>query len=203
MRHLLAEAARLDVDVATGNPVTRLLVEDGRVVGVHADGPRSGAYDLRASGVALAANGLGNNRELLHRWAPDILGAQYCGAHEFVELVEAGGVVEAPTVESLAERIGCPAAAVAAALEAYAAAAGNAEDPFGGTLSGMAPLRAPYCLVRSVPALSTPRAAWTSPGPETCCASTAAPSPVCSPTAAWPPACPGRAATPPATHCSR
>ncbi|WP_040797672.1 FAD-dependent oxidoreductase [Nocardia higoensis] len=80
MRDLLAEVKRLGVDVVTGNPVSRLLVEDGRVVGVHVDGPRSGAYDIRAHAVVLAANGFGANRDMLREWAPEILGAQYFGA---------------------------------------------------------------------------------------------------------------------------
>jgi fumarate reductase flavoprotein subunit len=80
MRDLLTEVARMGIDVVTGNPVTGLLVEDGRVVGVHVDGPRSGAYDLRARAVVLAANGFGNNKAMLAQWAPDILGAQYFGA---------------------------------------------------------------------------------------------------------------------------
>lgn len=248
MRDLLTEARRLDIELATGNPVTRLLVEDGRVVGVHVEGPRSGAYDLRSSAVVLAANGFGNSRQLLERWAPDILGAQYFGAEgstgealtwcldlgartgnmgayqgyaavayphgsivswttvemgglvlspdgrrmgdesvgysgfssvvsahtpesfvvfdtrirdyvkthepEFVELAGTGGVVEAPTIETLAERIGCAASTLADTIHAYdAAATGHTDDPFGRTLFGMAPLQPPYCLVRSVPAL--------------------------------------------------
>jgi len=248
MGDLLVEARRMGIDIATGNPVTRLLIEDGRVVGVHVDGPRSGSYDLRAKAVILAANGFGNNKSMLEKWAPDILGAQYFGsegstgealrwcldldakvanmgayqgyaavayphggivswttvekgglllspqgrrmgdesigysgfatvvaAHaeesfvvfdtrirdyvashepEFAELVKVGGVVEATTPEAIASRIGCSPQVVAETLSTYTAAASSeGSDPFGRTDFGMAPLRAPYCVVRSVPAL--------------------------------------------------
>ncbi|WP_063039621.1 FAD-dependent oxidoreductase [Nocardia grenadensis] len=248
MRDLLAETKRLGVDVVTGNPVGRLLVEDGRVVGVHIDGPRSGSYDIRAHAVVLAANGFGNSREMLQRWAPEILGAQYFGAEgstgeaiswalelgagtsnmgayqgyaavayphgsivswttvekggillspegdrmgdeslgysgfatvvsahapesyvvfdtairdyvranepEFAELIDIGGVAEAATPEGIAEAIGCDPEPIRRALAGYAAAvAGEKPDPFGRTDFGLAPLRPPYCVVRSVPAL--------------------------------------------------
>jgi len=248
MRDLLAEVKRLGVDVVTGNPVNRLLVEDGRVVGVHVDGPRSGAYDIRAHAVVLAANGFGASREMLEKWAPEILGAQYFGAEgstgeaiswalelgagtgnmgayqgyaavayphgsitswttvekggillspkgermgdesvgysgfatvvsahapesyvvfdtkireyvrgnepEFAELVDIGGVTEATDAEGIAKAIGCDPEPVREALAGYAAAvAGEQPDPFGRKDFGLAPLEAPYCVVRSVPAL--------------------------------------------------
>lgn len=80
MRDLLAEAARMGIDIATANPVKGLLVEGGRVVGVHVDGPRSGSYDLRARAVVLAANGFGNNKAMLHQWVPEIQKVQYFGS---------------------------------------------------------------------------------------------------------------------------
>lgn len=80
MRDLLAAARRLDVEVVAGNPVTRLLVDGGRVQGVQVDGVRSGSYELRSGSVILAANGFGNNKAMLTKWAPGIVEAQYFGA---------------------------------------------------------------------------------------------------------------------------
>lgn len=79
-RDLLAAVRRLDVDVVTGNPVAGLVTDDGRVTGVAVDGPRSGTYELRAPAVVLAANGFGNNKDMIARWIPGISGARYSGA---------------------------------------------------------------------------------------------------------------------------
>ncbi|QPP10423.1 FAD-dependent oxidoreductase [Streptomyces bathyalis] len=247
-RDLLAAVRRLGVDVVTGNPVARLLTDDGRVNGVVVDGPRSGTYELRAPAVVLASNGFGNNRDMVARWIPGISGARYSGAEgstgeaitwaaalgarlenmgayqgyaalahphgsivswttvekggfllsphgdrmgdesvgysgfapvvalaaeeshvvfdtrirdfvrehepEFAELVEAGGVREAPDAPSLAAVIGCDTSAVERALEdqRHAAVTGTA-DSMGRTDFPMGALRAPYCAVRSVPAI--------------------------------------------------
>ncbi|MGJ9421402.1 FAD-dependent oxidoreductase [Aeromicrobium sp. CF3.5] len=78
---LVAACGRAGVDIALGNPVTELLVEDGAVVGVVVDGPRSGRYTIRARSVVLAANGYAANRDLLAQWAPDLVGLEYFGAH--------------------------------------------------------------------------------------------------------------------------
>ncbi len=80
MRDLLAAVKRLGVDIAYGNPVTGLLREDGHVTGVTVDASRSGSYTLRSHAVVLAANGFGNNGQMLHRWIPEIATAQYFGA---------------------------------------------------------------------------------------------------------------------------
>lgn len=78
---LVAACERAGIDIVTGNPVTELVVEDGAVVGVVVDGPRSGRHTIRAKAVVLAANGYAANRELLARWAPDLVGLEYFGAH--------------------------------------------------------------------------------------------------------------------------
>ena len=75
-----AAAETAGVDILVGNPVTQLLVQDGRVVGVHVEGPRCGAYDLHASSVILAANGFGNSSELRAKFLPDVVDAPYLGA---------------------------------------------------------------------------------------------------------------------------
>jgi fumarate reductase flavoprotein subunit len=80
MKDLLAAAEKAGVDVLLNTPVTELLVEDGRVVGVHVDGPRCGSYDLRASAVILAANGFGNSTSLRARFLPDVGDVPYLGA---------------------------------------------------------------------------------------------------------------------------
>ncbi|GAA3862872.1 FAD-dependent oxidoreductase [Streptomyces sedi] len=248
VKDLTAAAKRLDVDVVTGNPVRELLVEDGRVVGVRVAGDRAGSYELRAHSVVLAANGFGNNKEMIARWIPESLRAQYFGAEgstgeaiawadqlgarllnmgafqgyaavayphgsivswtsvekggfllspdglrmgdesvgysgfapvvagvaeeswvvfdtrirdfiagnepEFAELVDAGGVKEAATPEAAAAIIGCPPERFAEAVaDQRRAAADGSADATGRTDFPMGPLTAPYCVVRSVPAL--------------------------------------------------
>jgi fumarate reductase flavoprotein subunit len=80
-RDLVAACERAGVDIVTGNPVVELIVEDGAVVGVIVDGPRSGRHEIRAKAVVLAANGYAANRELLARWAPELVELEYFGAH--------------------------------------------------------------------------------------------------------------------------
>lgn len=81
VKDLVAAAERLDVDIVTGNPVEGLLVEDGRVVGVRVGGPRIEPYEVRAGAVVLAANGFGGNAAMLEQWIPEMVGAEYFGAH--------------------------------------------------------------------------------------------------------------------------
>ncbi|MDF1706164.1 MAG: FAD-dependent oxidoreductase [Aeromicrobium sp.] len=80
VKDLVVAAQRAGVDIITGNPVVGLTTEDDVVTGVQVDGPRSGRYEIRAGAVVLAANGFGNNRAMLERWIPEIVGAQYFGA---------------------------------------------------------------------------------------------------------------------------
>ncbi len=93
---LLAACQRAGVDVITGNPVSRLVVEDGRVAGVVVEGDRIEPYTLRCHAVVLAANGFAANRALIERWAPELARLEYFGAHgstgEAIEWgVELGG----------------------------------------------------------------------------------------------------------------
>ncbi len=248
IRDLTAAAKRLDVEVVAGNPVTGLVVEDGRVAGVRVGGPAGGGHTLRSRAVVLASNGFGNNKEMVARWIPEGAAVRYFGAEgstgeaitwaddlgarllnmgayqgyaavayphgslvswttvekggfllapdgsrmgdesvgysgfttavaraaeeswvvfdsrirdfvagnepEFAELVAIGGVREADTAEGIAGIIGCPSEAVARALsdQRSAASAGTA-DSHGRTDFPMGPLRAPFCAVRTVPAL--------------------------------------------------
>jgi fumarate reductase flavoprotein subunit len=78
---LLAACEKAGVEVVTGNPVRELIVEDGVVRGVVVAGDRVEPYPIRAHAVILAANGFAANRDLLARWAPDLVGLEYFGAH--------------------------------------------------------------------------------------------------------------------------
>ncbi|MGH3316511.1 MAG: FAD-dependent oxidoreductase [Nocardioidaceae bacterium] len=80
MRDLLAAAQRSGVDIAVGNPVAELVVDDGEVVGVVVDGPRCGRYEISCRSVVLAGNGFGNDRSMLEDWIPAVTAAQYFGA---------------------------------------------------------------------------------------------------------------------------
>ncbi len=55
------------VDFALNHRVDRLLVEDGRVVGIEAAGEQ-----LRAKAVVLATGGMGGNKELVNEWMPEL-----------------------------------------------------------------------------------------------------------------------------------
>ncbi|WP_336659858.1 FAD-dependent oxidoreductase [Leucobacter sp. USHLN153] len=93
---LLAACERAGVDVLVGNPVGKLLVEEGEVRGVVVEGDRAGTYELRSNAVILASNGFGGNAELLRKWIPEIADVEYFGAHgstgEAIEwAVELGG----------------------------------------------------------------------------------------------------------------
>jgi fumarate reductase flavoprotein subunit len=80
MRDLLAAAQRSGVDIAVGNPVAELVVQDGEAVGVVVDGPRCGRYEISCRSVVLAGNGFGNDRSMLEDWIPAVTAAQYFGA---------------------------------------------------------------------------------------------------------------------------
>lgn len=235
---LMSACAKAGVEVLVGNPVSRLVVEDGRVVGVEVSGERTETYTLRCRAVILAANGFAANRELVRRWAPELDGLEYFGApgstgeaidwglelgghlanqgayqgyaavayphgtilswttvemggvlvdstgarlgdeivgysgfttealagtqplwvvydtrirdhtmreEEFAELVGMGGARECADLDALAAVVGAPRDALAATLEAYAAAAaGTQDDEHGRTDFGRAPLEPPY-----------------------------------------------------------
>ncbi len=76
----LARAAeRAGIDVAFSNPVRRLLVENGAVVGAEV-GDGASAYRVDARKLILATNGFGANRKLLAELCPDVADALYFGA---------------------------------------------------------------------------------------------------------------------------
>jgi fumarate reductase flavoprotein subunit len=78
---LVAACRRAGVDIVTGNPVSELVVEDGVVTGVVVEGPRTARYSISSGAVVLAANGFAANRVLVERWAPELVGLEYFGAH--------------------------------------------------------------------------------------------------------------------------
>ena len=62
---LINRAGALGVETALGTRVDGLIVEDGKVVGITADGT-----DLRAPSVIIASGGFGNSPEMLEKWYP-------------------------------------------------------------------------------------------------------------------------------------
>ncbi|MCF2570807.1 FAD-dependent oxidoreductase [Brevibacterium sp. UCMA 11754] len=73
---------------------------------------------------------------------------------EFADLVDLGGITAATDAAAVADIIGAETATVEATLHEYAQVAqGEKSDPFGRSEFGFGPLVAPYCVVRSVPAL--------------------------------------------------
>lgn len=62
---LINKAGALGVETALGTRVDGLIVEDGRVVGIRADGT-----ELRAASIIIASGGFGNNPEMLKRLFP-------------------------------------------------------------------------------------------------------------------------------------
>ena len=76
-----AACERAGVDVLVGNPVTRLVVEDGRVSGVVVAGDRVEEYTLSCNAVVLASNGFAANKALIEEWIPELSSVEYFGAH--------------------------------------------------------------------------------------------------------------------------
>ncbi|WP_420565110.1 FAD-binding protein [Thalassobaculum sp.] len=72
---LLGFVADRGIPLAVGNPVDRLIVEDGAVQGAVVAGE-----PIRASKVLVATNGFAGNREMVARWCPEIAPAEYFGA---------------------------------------------------------------------------------------------------------------------------
>ena len=72
---LLGFVADRGIPLAVGNPVDRLIVEDGAVQGAIVAGE-----PIRASKVLVATNGFAGNREMVARWCPEIAPAEYFGA---------------------------------------------------------------------------------------------------------------------------
>ncbi len=93
---LINAAGAAGVQTAVDTRVERLLVEDGRVVGVHASG-----MDLRAPAVVIATGGFGNNPELRERLFPSAAqhGAWTWAVHDEAPFIQGDGIL-------LAEQVG-------------------------------------------------------------------------------------------------
>jgi fumarate reductase flavoprotein subunit len=78
---LLDACARAGVEVLVGNPVTGLVVEDGKVRGVVVGGDRVAEYVLTCDAVILASNGFAANKALIEKWIPELSSVEYFGAH--------------------------------------------------------------------------------------------------------------------------
>ncbi|WP_038014048.1 FAD-dependent oxidoreductase [Thalassobaculum salexigens] len=72
---LLGFVSDRGIPLAVGNPVDRLIVEDGAVKGAIVAGE-----PIRAAKVLVATNGFAGNREMVARWCPEIAPAEYFGA---------------------------------------------------------------------------------------------------------------------------
>lgn len=64
-----------DIPLAVGNPVKRLVVEDGAVIGA-----QIGEDRVACRKILLATNGYAGNREMVQRFCPEIAAAEYFGA---------------------------------------------------------------------------------------------------------------------------
>ena len=89
---LINAAGAAGVETAVGTRVERLIVEDGRVTGIHADG-----FDLRAPAVILATGGIGDNPDLRARLFPSATrhGAWTWTIHEEAPYVRGDGIIMA------------------------------------------------------------------------------------------------------------
>ncbi len=115
---LLAAVAKREIPLALGNVVRELIVEEGAVVGARVAVGQT-EETIRARKIILAVNGFAGNPELVHRFCPEIAGAQYFGAR--------GSTGEAVI---WGEKLGAALANIGA-YQGYAAVA----DPHGSLLS--------------------------------------------------------------------
>ena len=93
---LINAAGAAGVETAVATRVERLLIDDGRIVGVHADGT-----DLRAGAVVIATGGFGNDPEMRARLFPSAAqhGSWTWAVHDEAPFIRGDGI-------RLAEAIG-------------------------------------------------------------------------------------------------
>ena len=92
---LINRAGALGIETALGTRVERLLVEDGRVTGVHA-----GGMDLRAPVTIITTGGFGNNPDMVKRLFPSI-GQHYpwtWAVHDPVPFILGDGITIAEAI---------------------------------------------------------------------------------------------------------
>ena len=68
------------VEILTHTPAVNLIEQDGAVQGAIVELQSGQTREIRAGAVLLAANGFGNNKELLARWIPEMVDTPYFGA---------------------------------------------------------------------------------------------------------------------------
>lgn len=92
---LINAAGARGIDTAVGTRVQKLLVEDGRVVGVEAEGVR-----LRAPAVVLTTGGFGNSPEMVRRLYPTAAyhGERVWAVHDRVPFILGDGIRLAETI---------------------------------------------------------------------------------------------------------
>lgn len=64
----------LGVDILTETKATKLLEEDGKVVGVEAEDKNGNTFTVNAKAVILATGGFGANSEMVEKYRPDLKG---------------------------------------------------------------------------------------------------------------------------------
>lgn len=78
---LLEIALKAGIEIRLETGVTGFIVEDGRVVGVHADG-KDGPRDIRASrGVLINAGGFSHNAAMRHKYQQEPIGTDWTNAN--------------------------------------------------------------------------------------------------------------------------
>lgn len=94
---LINAAGAAGIETALGTRVERLLVEDGRVVGVHA-----GGMDLRAGATIITTGGFANNPEMIARHYPSAArrGDWLWAVHHHAPFILGDGLVLAEAVEA-------------------------------------------------------------------------------------------------------
>jgi fumarate reductase flavoprotein subunit len=134
-----------------GSLVTWTVIEKGGLI-VDAQGQRFGDESIGYS--AFAALELARQGPFFVIADTRVRDLTASGQEEYAELVEHGGVTQAPDAQALASRLGIDGAALAHTLaQAGVAARGEAADLHGRTAWGLGALQAPYTATRIGPAL--------------------------------------------------
>ncbi|MDF1790721.1 MAG: FAD-binding protein [Thalassobaculaceae bacterium] len=133
-----------------GSLLSWTTIEKGGIL-VSASGRRFGNEDAGYSGFAPTVMGQGETAYAVYdRRIHDIA----AGEEEYVELAEMGGVRWADTPQGLADHMAVDGAALAETVDAYnGAARGGRSDAFGRRRFELAPLQAPFAIVRVKPGL--------------------------------------------------
>jgi hypothetical protein len=91
IRQLLGGAERKGVKIVPAHRVTEILADEGRVIGVHTEGPDGGRKFLARKGIIFGTGGFTHNRELMDRHMPGYVpggGASSSAQGDFIALTE-------------------------------------------------------------------------------------------------------------------